>query len=515
MFLNTILAAVLVAALLAAAACAEGPAADRSSAGEAAAGRWSPEEAWEWYNKQPWLVGFNFLPSTAVNDTEMWQKETFDPETIDRELGWAEKIGYNSCRVFLQYIVWKADPEGFKKRFEQFLALADRHGITAMPIFFDDCAFAGKEPYPGKQDDPVPGVHNSGWVPSPGGKIIADKAAWADLEKYVKTTVGAFGRDRRVVIWDLYNEPSTGQSLPLVEAAFRWAREAKPMQPLTTSIFGGGKLPGRIVELSDIINIHNYNDLGNVKAEIAARRRLGRPIVVSEWMCRGQNSRFEPHLPYFRQERIACYNWGLVAGRTQTYYPWGSPRGAPEPKVWHHDVLRRDGTPFDPAEIVAIGAAGGALKMRQVVPTSESAPAQWRYTIESPPADWADPKFDDAKWLQAPAPFGTLEPEHGRRPGTPWKAADIWLRRTVVMPQTEQGGDLYCRVYHDEDVEIYLNGRLAGKAAGYTVGYVLVPVMPEGRAAVKAGSNTLAVHCRQTVGGQYIDVGIMQCERRT
>jgi hypothetical protein len=232
-------------------------------------------------------------------------------------------------------------------------------------------------------------------------------------------------------------------------------------------------------------------------------------------MCRGQNSRFEPHLPYFRQERIACYNWGLVAGRTQTYYPWGSPRGAPEPKVWHHDVLRRDGTPFDPAEIVAIGAAGGALKMRQVVPTSESAPAQWRYTIESPPADWADPKFDDAKWLQAPAPFGTLEPEHGRRPGTPWKAADIWLRRTVVMPQAEQGGDLYCRVYHDEDVEVYLNGRLAGKAAGYTVGYVLVPVTPEGRAAVKAGSNTLAVHCRQTVGGQYIDVGIMQCERRT
>jgi hypothetical protein len=317
-----------------------------------------------------------------------------------------------------------------------------------------------------------------------------------------------------VVIWDLYNEPSTGQSLPLVEAALRWAREAGPVQPLTTSIFGGGKLPGRIVELSDVINIHNYNDLGNVKGEIAARRRLGRPIVVSEWMCRGQNSRFESHLPYFRQERIACYNWGLVAGRTQTFYPWGSPKGAPEPKVWHHDVLRRDGSPFDPAEIVAIGAAAGALKVRDVVPTSQAEPAQWRYTIEAPPADWAGPQFDDSRWLQAPAPFGTLEPQYGRHPGTPWKAADIWMRRTVELPQAEQGGDLYLQVYHDDDVEVYLNGRLAGKAAGYTVGYVLVPVTPEGRAAVKAGSNTLAVHCRQTVGGQYIDVGIVQCERR-
>jgi len=507
---DLLVAAALVLMLPAAAVYAEAPA-----GGEAALEPWSPEKAWQWYNNQPWLVGFNYLPSTAVNDTEMWQKETFDPATIDREFGWARKIGYNSCRVFLQFIAWKADPQGFRNRFEQFLALADKHGLTVMPIFFDDCAFSGKEPYLGKQDDPAPGVHNSGWVPSPGKKVVADRRAWPELEKYVKDLVGAFGRDKRVVIWDLYNEPSTPESPALVEAAFRWAREAKPEQPLTTCLFGGGRLPEQIVALSDIISIHNYNNLGNVTGEIAERKGLGRPLLVSEWMCRGQNSRFESHLPCFRQERIACWNWGLVAGRTQTYYPWGSPKGAPEPTVWHHDVLRKDGTPFDPGEILLIGLETGALEMRELVPTAESMPIAWHYASDPRPGpDWARPYLNDSRWRQGTAPFGTPDPAYARKPNTPWKAPDIWLRRTVELPDVK-GGELFLRVYHDGDVEVYLNGVLAGKAAGFTVGYVLIPVTPEGRAAAKQGKNVLAVHCHQSVGGQYIDVGIMQCERRS
>jgi hypothetical protein len=470
---------------------------------------WPAQEAWQWYNRRPWLVGFNFLPSTAVNDTEMWQKESFDAPTIERELGWARKIGFNSCRVFLQYLVWKADPEGFNERFDRFLAIADREGISVMPILFDDCDFAGKEPYLGKQDDPVPGVHNSGWVPSPAHAMVADPKTWGDLEKYVKDVVGRFGRDKRIIFWDLYNEPS--RSLALVESAFGWAREARPAQPLTTCIFGSAEMQKRIPEFCDIISFHNYGNLGGVKAEVARLKQFGRPIVCSEWMARGMGSLFESHLPFFGEERIGCYSWGLVAGKTQTYYPWGSKKGSPEPALWHHDLLRRDGTPFDAEEILTIGQATGLLRAPAIVtlaPTAEKAPVQWRCSLGQPPADWARPEFGDSAWEQAPAPFGTREPQFGRHPGTEWKSPDIWLRRTCEVPDARLVRPA-ASVYHDEDVEIYINGVLAAKAGGYSTGYRLIPLTPEGAAALKQGKNVLAVHCHQTVGGQYIDVGLV------
>jgi hypothetical protein len=120
--------AAMALAFVVTAACADEPAV-------LIPGQWTREQAGEWHKKQPWLVGCNFLPSTAVNDVEMWQAETFDPKTIDRELGMAEELGLNSVRVFLNYVVWKADPDGFKKRFSQFLEIADKHGISVMPIF--------------------------------------------------------------------------------------------------------------------------------------------------------------------------------------------------------------------------------------------------------------------------------------------------------------------------------------------------------------------------------------------
>src|SRR5271165_6401475 len=91
--------------------------------------RWTAERASAWYEKQPWLVGCNFIPSNAVNQLEMWQAETFDPKTIDRELGWAEDLRLNTMRVFLHDLAWEADPIGFKKRVGQFLDIADKHKI--------------------------------------------------------------------------------------------------------------------------------------------------------------------------------------------------------------------------------------------------------------------------------------------------------------------------------------------------------------------------------------------------
>jgi hypothetical protein len=475
---------------------------------------WLAEKAMAWYEKQPWLVGCNFLPSTAVNDVEMWQQETFDPATTDRELGWAQDLGFNSVRVFLNYVVWKADAAGFKKRFGEFLAIADRHGISAMPIFFDDCAFAGKEPKVGPQADPVPGVHNSGWVPSPGRSRVLDRNAWPDLEAYVKDVVGAFGRDRRVVFWDLYNEPGNegmgDKSLPLVEAAFAWARAAKPEQPLTIGVWGGpAGLSHRQLELSDILTFHSYGDRGAVARQVADLKQRGRPVICTEWMRRPV-SLFGAILPLFKAERVGCYGWGLVNGRTQTHFPWGSPKNAPEPAVWFHDILRKDGTPFNPGEIRVIKEATGKLPPRKtvvVIPTAQKEAVAWRYATEAPADGWFKPGFDDAAWKTGSAPFGTEEANIDRRPRTAWKTVDLWLRREFEMP-AGAFEEMALLMHHDEDTEVYIDGALAAKVPGYNAAYEPYDLPPAARAALTPGRHLLAVHVRQTVGGQYIDLGI-------
>ncbi|MGE5527935.1 MAG: cellulase family glycosylhydrolase [Patescibacteria group bacterium] len=319
--------------------------------------RWSKEQADDWYHHRPWMVGCNFIPSTAVNQLEMWQAETFDPAAIERELGWAADIGFNTVRVYLHDLLWQADDGGFTRRIDHYLNIAAGHGISTIFVLFDDCW--RDDPHLGLQPAPVPGVHNSGWVQSPGRNLVTDEKAWGRLERYVREAVGAFGRDGRVLFWDLYNEPGNGglgaKSLPLLERAFAWAREADPAQPLTSGIWcEDPAICAHQAELSDIITFHDYNDAATLAARIAELREYGRPLVCTEYMARTRGSRFETHLPVFKREDVGCCNWGLVSGRTQTIYPWGSPAGSPEPQIWFHDIFRGDGTPFDPAEIQTI-----------------------------------------------------------------------------------------------------------------------------------------------------------------
>jgi hypothetical protein len=318
---------------------------------------WSSEKAHQWYKEVGVLKGCNYLPRTAVNMTEMWQGETFDPETIDEELGWAQEAGYNSVRVYLQYLVWADDAEGLKKRIDKFLSIADSHGISTMLILFCDCSFAGKEPYLGKQNDPVPGVHNSGWVPSPGLKRVTDKSVWPDLEKYVKDIVGSFADDERIVVWDLYNEPGNSgmgeKSLPLSEASFAWAREANPSQPLTIGAWANmnSRMSKRLMELSDVVSFHAYDGPDGVVARIDVCKGYGRPILCTEWLRRQVGNTFEAILPIFAENRVGGYHWGLVAGRIQTYMHWGSKKGSAMPKVWQHDVMYEDGKYYDEKEL--------------------------------------------------------------------------------------------------------------------------------------------------------------------
>lgn len=334
--------------------------------------RWSEQRANAWYEEQPWLVGCNFVPSTAINQLEMWQEDTFDPETIDRELGWAAGIGFNTARVYLHDLLWDADASGFRDRVGHYLRIAGSHGIRTMFVLFDDCWH--DNPRLGRQPEPIPGVHNSGWVMSPGSAAVEDRRQWPRLEAYVGDIVRAFGSDERVLMWDVYNEVGNrfmpamnapwhrripGQartyvrhvirrspSLDLMDAAFGWARRSKPEQPLTAAVYYPfPKINRAVLAQSDVISFHNYEGPGALEKQIGELKAHGRPVLCTEWLARAHGSRFETHLPIFRRERVGCYNWGFVSGKTQTIHSWQDRGGLKEPEEWYHDILRPDGTP--------------------------------------------------------------------------------------------------------------------------------------------------------------------------
>lgn len=321
---------------------------------------WTAAQANDWYAKQPWLVGCNFIPSTAINELEMWQADTFDAATIDRELGWAAGLGFNVVRVYLHNLVWETDRDGFKKRIAEFLAITDKHKIKALFVLFDDCWLP--DPKSGKQPEPVPGVHNSGWLRAPGPAIVADPTKWAPLEAYTKDILNTFKNDSRILMWDLYNEPGnsgmTEISFPFLEKIFEWAWSVRPSQPLTCATWNAGEKFKRYNEYqlknSDVITFHNYSDAKNLETEIMTLQKLGRPFICSEYMARTNNSRFETHLPIFKKYKVGAINWGLVSGKTNTIFPWGSKEGSPEPAVWFHDIFRKDGTAFSDVEVRTI-----------------------------------------------------------------------------------------------------------------------------------------------------------------
>lgn len=336
--------------------------------------RWSREHARAWADSTGWLVGSNFVPSTAINQLEMWQGADFDPRTIDRELGWAESLGMNTMRVFLHNLLWAVDRKGFIDRMDQFLTIAQRHHIRPIFVLFD----AVWDPLPvlGPQREPIPHVHNSGWVQSPGAAILSDPSRWHDLEPYVQGVVGRFANDRRVLAWDIFNEPDNvnrpaylayepinkaGLTLDLMRDVFRWARAMNPSQPLTAAPWLGDYVDTTrmrpatkfMLENSDVITFHSYDDSATVEKLITALERYGRPIICSEYMARPRGSTFQSILPIFARRHVGAINWGFVSGKTQTIYPWDSwiKEYTSEPKVWFHDIFRADGTPYDSAEV--------------------------------------------------------------------------------------------------------------------------------------------------------------------
>ena len=350
------------------------------------AGRWTAGRAEDWYRSRPWPVGCNFIPSTAINPLEMWQADSFDLPTIDRELGWAQGLGFNCVRVFLHDLLWQQDREGFLERMDQFLGVADKHHVRVMFVLLDSCW--DPNPKLGRQHEPTPHVHNSGWVQAPGKDVLADETRWErELKPYIQGVIGHFKDDRRVYLWDLHNEADNTNGsaygaqdltpaaksaavMKLLPLEFAWAREVNPTQPLSVCAWSGewsdeqklSPFNRLVLDQSDVITFHNYKPLAGMKHAVESLRRYHRPLVCTEYMARPIGSTFEAVLPYLKAQRVGAFNWGFVAGKTQTQYPWDSWQKAytGEPPLWFHEIFRPDGTPYKADEVEVIRRETGA-----------------------------------------------------------------------------------------------------------------------------------------------------------
>lgn len=351
--------------------------------------RWPEAEANAWYERQPWLVGSNYVPANAINQLEMWQADTFDPKRIDLELGWAADMGMNTMRVFLHDLAWEQDPEGFKRRLETFLQISARHRIKPMLVLFD--SVWDPDPKSGPQRPPIPGVHNSGWVQGPGTAALDDPKQYPRLERYVKDIVGSFGKDERVLAWDVWNEPDNQDAgsgyysaresrhkfdrvAELLPKVFAWARSQGPSQPLTSGLWhnpdwnrlqGLNRIERVQLEQSDVISFHTYGWPEDFEQRVRELQDYGRPLLCTEYMARSAGSTIDGVLPPAKRHNVAMYNWGFVDGKTQTRFPWDSwerPYTQKPPVLWFHDLLHGDGKPYRAREIEIIRAFAKAPK---------------------------------------------------------------------------------------------------------------------------------------------------------
>ncbi|KAA3439946.1 cellulase family glycosylhydrolase [Rufibacter hautae] len=344
---------------------------------------WSVDKAKAWYKDKGFIIGPNFSPSTAINQLEMWQAESFDTATINRELGWAEDLGMNTARVYLHDLLYQQDSAGFLQRVDTFLDIAQRHNIKPILVIFD--SVWDPNPKLGKQREPRPHVHNSGWVQSPGSVGLQDSTQHPRLERYVKGVIRRFANDDRILAWDIWNEPDNinqgsayGKQelpnkldyvLPLLKKSFVWARAANPVQPVTSAVWKGNwsvedsltAIEKVMLDESDIITFHNYDSAQYLEQRINWLKRYGKPMICTEYMARPNGSTFQSSLPVAKKHNVGMVNWGFVDGKTQTIYPWDSwdKNYTGEPKVWFHDILRKDGTPYSQAEVDLIRSMTG------------------------------------------------------------------------------------------------------------------------------------------------------------
>ncbi|MCE5343772.1 MAG: hypothetical protein LLF96_09385 [Eubacteriales bacterium] len=358
--------------------------------------RWTEQEITTWYDAQPWITGFNFYPSTCINQTETWQE--FDhkrvTDDIGKELSLAASLGYNNLRTLFPFELWRVQPDIFFRHVEEFLSQCATFGISVMPVLFDDCCVPKSLYQPmefGKQPEPVPGYFGGSPVTcfeatEKVGYNPTDDEGMAEIVKeYITQLAAHFGQDERILLWNVWNEAGNSnrgsKSLPMIRNVFCWLREADVSQPLTAEVFASmpscpfpdeylrdprieSEIELAMLELSDITSFHYYGDYLHMRLFIRRLRAYGRPLICDEWLHRPMGSFIQTHLPLLKKERVGSYMFGFVNGKTQFNEVWEYLKGRPsmDTRLWMHDIFRSDFSPYDPEEIALIRQCNADLK---------------------------------------------------------------------------------------------------------------------------------------------------------
>lgn len=347
--------------------------------------RWTKEQAWEFWNSRDWLVGCNYVPSqTPV--LSMWKDDTLEEllPSMHKELELASEIGFNTVRIWFPFAYWYHEREILLDRIDRILGIFDSHGLSVMPVLFNDCVSFGRPsdisipaPFPGHGTYDVGyhgGYKNSPHLTPPKdakGWIFWDEEEYRPIcEQYIRDLMNRFGRDPRIVIWDMWNEPGNSKraemSVPYLKRAFEVARECDPMQPLTAGVWNYSDSYGvdpnvdvspiqrLALDLSDIVTFHDYEPFWKVQNIVKTLEKEGRPMANTEWLHRIWDNTIFDQLPLYKEKKIGSYHWGLVAGFSQFYLPWEwlkASRPDLDYSKWQHDLFHEDFTPYDPEEI--------------------------------------------------------------------------------------------------------------------------------------------------------------------
>ena len=352
--------------------------------------RWTPEEAWQWWDARPWIMGINYVPSCTPG-LSIWQPDTREDalKVVRPELDLLQELGFNSVRMFIGMNWWVLDGDAHLDFLDEFLDELKKRGIGMMPVIGNDCVNFGRPKDPTIRRPVGPqkfdlGYH-SGHANSPftGEKEEVGWTYW-DEEEYRGLCIGyleamfrRFGQDPRIDIWDIWNEPGNsnrhGLSIPYLKQSFEIARSYDPIAPLTAGCWRYPPNYGidmrqqleeieRVaIDLSDIVSFHQYSNFRDVQATVAMLEREKRPMANTEWLHRIFDNFVQDNLPLYFEKKIASYHWGLVAGNSQHYLPWEDIRGRKELDYtrWQHDIFRHDGkTPYDPEEIALFKSLG-------------------------------------------------------------------------------------------------------------------------------------------------------------
>ncbi|MEI6178109.1 MAG: cellulase family glycosylhydrolase, partial [Verrucomicrobiota bacterium] len=326
-----------------------------------------------------WMRGTNYVPSYAKNDIQLWLE--YDPAVIDRELGYAQRLKLNTVRTFLNVAVFEKQPEKFMADFENFLSLADKHGLKAMPVLFDSC-----------EDPQEVDVNNykktMNWIPSPGFSRLGDQD-WPAMEKFIVALVGKYRDDKRIVLWDVMNEPESTRKwdkpedrariVEFVRRALKRVKAENPAAPIGIGWQRSGEIP-LTADLSDVLVIHNYPDVNGLQANIRRIQEMGKtmnkPVILNEFVGRPQQ-RIEKALPIAAREKTGWCFWELMIGSTR--FSQG--------RVPYQGHIYPDGTCFSATEVATIlnpeGFTGDATEIARKAGFEVSEKAPKPFTDES------------------------------------------------------------------------------------------------------------------------------------